>query len=424
VALPNGGAAVVSSKLSSAVCAVWMLVVGAVLLRAEPPQKRGDPVTETVQGNIVRPAQVEPTDDRVRQHVKVPAGFRLSKFADGLGNARMLAVHPETGGVYVTRREEGDVLLLRDADNDGRAEEKKTLARRPGMHGIAFHDGKVYLATVRDVFVADVKPDGTFGDLRQIISDLPDGGQHPNRTLAVGPDQMLYVSVGSSSNSADEPNPEHATILRCTLDGKNRSVYASGLRNTIGFGWHPTTKQLWGMDHGIDWLGDDEQKEELNLVEESKDYGWPFVFADGKVNPQREPPPGKTTEQLKRESTNAVLLYTAHAAPMQMAFCTGDALGADHRGDAFVAMRGSWNRSPPSGYEVARIDFDDGGKPLKIEPFVTGWLVDDGGGKWSHLGRLAGCAFAIDGSLLVSDDANGVIYRITPARGEAASGRD
>jgi Raf kinase inhibitor-like YbhB/YbcL family protein len=248
-----------------------------------------------------------------------------------------------------------------------------------------------------------------------IISDLPDAGQHPNRTMAIK-NGKLYISVGSTCNACDESNEESATMLVTDLDGKNRKIYASGLRNTIGFGWHPVSNKLFGMDHGIDWLGDDEQMEELNEITEGKKYGWAYVYADGKINPQDDPPAdlGLTSEDWAQQSVNPVLMYTAHSAPMQMLFYTGSQFPAEYRNDAFVAMRGSWNRIPPSGYEVVRIHFDDAGNPQRFEPFLTGFLVKGGSpnGKDAHFARIAGIAQTRDGSILVSDNTNNIIYRV------------
>lgn len=374
------------------------------------------PTDFAVQGHIYEPQQLKPTPDNLRR-LKLPPGFKISVFAEDLQNARMLAIGDKAGHqLYVTRREQGDILLLNDANGDGRADDKPTtVATGEKMHGITLHNGKAYLATVRDILVADVQPDGTFGTPTTIIKDLPDGGQHPNRTLAVGPaDSKLYITVGSTCNACQETNPEAATIVRAELDGTTRTVFATGLRNTVGFGWHPKTGQLWGMDHGIDWLGNDQQKEELNLLEEGKFYGWPYIAGDGVRNPQDDPPTGVTFEQIEQRTTLPAKGYTAHSAPMQMGFCPPGSFPDEYHGDAFVAMRGSWNRKPPSGYEVVRIRFDDKGQPESITPFLTGFLVEQGDDNWGQFARLAGLAFAPDGSAMyLSDDKNGVIYRIT-----------
>ena len=346
--------------------------------------------------------------------LKVPDGFAVSRFAERLGNVRMLAVAPN-GDIYATRRAEGDVILLRDADGDGKADgDPVVVARRAGAHGVAVHSDKLYLATVKEVFVGDILADGTLSPLSLIIGDLPDSGQHPNRTLSVGPDEMLYISVGSTCDACAESNPENATILRASLDGKSRTIFASGLRNTIGFGWHPRTGQLWGMDHGIDNLGDDLQQDELNNIQAGKRYGWPYVYGvEEAVNPQDEPPASITAATWAEMSEAAVLGYTAHAAPMQMAFYAGGPFPDAYNGDAFVALRGSWARSTPSGYEVVRVDFENG-RARSIEPFLTGFIADGG---QARTGRPAGLAVAGDGSLLLGDDENGILYRISYPRG-------
>lgn len=370
-----------------------------------PPSSPERAADVRVTGHIIKPTELPPPDPATLTR---PAGFKVEQFAADLGNARILAVSP-AGNVYVTRREQGDVLMLKPG-KDGKADGPPTrVFARPGTHGICFHDTTVYLVTVKEVFKADVKGDGTFGDAEMIIHDLPDGGQHPNRTLAVGPDRMLYITVGSTCNECLESNPENATVIRATLDGKLRAIYAGGLRNTIGFGWHPTTGDLWGMDHGTDWLGDDEQPEELNRIDMDKNYGWPFVFGAGTLNPRQDPPVGLEKSEWAKASVPPVLGYTAHAAPMQLAFYTGTQFPAACQGDAFVTMRGSWNRKPPSGYEVVRVRFKDG-KPTAFEPFVSGFLTERG-----QSARPCGLAVAKDGSLLFSDDRNGVIYRVSYA---------
>ncbi len=365
----------------------------------------------TIQGAVLEPRPVPVAEEDAAQtaRLSVPEGFTIGVFARDLVNPRMLAFSPD-GALYATRRSVGDVVMLKDSDGDGRADAVETVANRPGMHGIAFDGSQVFLATVNDVYVADVAADGGFGPLTRIIDDLPDGGQHPNRTLAVGPDGMLYISAGSTCNACAETDPESATLLRAKPDGTGRTIFASGLRNTIGFDWEPSSGALWGMDHGIDWLGDDAQIEELNHIREGKRYGWPYVFGANEFNPQDNPPNGMTLEDWAALSQEPALGYTPHSAPMQMAFYDGGMFPQDYRGDAFVAMRGSWNRRPPSGYEVVRVVFEDG-RPTAIEPFLTGFLVEEEGG-YGYLGRLAGLAVGPDGALYASDDAQGVIYRI------------
>lgn len=375
----------------------------------------------TITGSVLEPSPIDlPEDDALAAMLAAPDGVRVQVFARDLINPRMLAIS-EAGRLYATRRSVGDVVMLKDEDGDGQAEEVVTVAARAGMHGIAFAGDKVYLATVNDVYTADVAQDGTFGPLTRIINDLPDGGQHPNRTMGIGPDGMLYISAGSTCNACAETNPESATILRAQPDGSSRTIFAKGLRNTIGFDWQPGSGQLWGMDHGIDWLGDEVQIEELNLIRQGANYGWPYVYGMGEFNPQDNPPNGISLETWAEMSTNPSLGHTAHAAPMQMVFYDG-AMFPEWQGDALVAMRGSWNRRPPSGYEVVRIDFERG-QPVGIQPLLTGFLVQKGE-NWGYLGRLAGIAVAPDGAIFVADDDRGVIYRLSATGDAPAPARD
>lgn len=361
-----------------------------------------------VDGAVVEPARLAPDLASLR----VPDGYRIAVFAEGLGNARMLSVAAD-GTVYLTRRTEGDVQLLRDTDGDGVVDQRRTVARRPLMHGLEIDGRTAYMIAGSSVFRAPILADGGFGPLEEIVGDLPDTGQHSAREINKGPDGAFYVSIGSTCNACAESSPESAALLRMSPDGKSRTIHATGLRHTIGFDWQPRTGQLWGFDHGIDWLGDRQQIEELNRIEQGKAYGWPYIYGMGGWNPQDEPPGELTMEDWDRMSMRPALGYDAHAAPMQMAFYRGAMFPEGEQGNAFVAMRGSWNRADPAGYEVVRVRFDRAGQPTAIEPFVGGFLKrdrDDGPG---HTGRPVGVAVAGDGALLFSDDVNGIIYRVS-----------
>lgn len=367
-------------------------------------------ISEKIEAAIFRPAVAKPSEEAIAS-LKVPAGFHVSIFAKELKNPRMMAVLPD-GGVYVTRRApQNDVLLLKDADGDGTADAPITVARIPDVHGITIKDGKIYLAAVRELYVGDIAKDGSLENIKPIYEDLPDAGQHPNRTLAFSPDGELYLSVGSTCNAAPEANPESATMLKVKTDGSERMIFARGLRNTIGFDWNPKTGELWGLDHGIDWLGNDTQREELNKLEEGGNYGWPFVFENGKPNLADNPKEmtGLSWEEYAKKCKDPTLTYTAHAAPMSLLFYRGEQFPAEFSGDAFATFHGSWNRGAASGYELTRIKFRDG-NPVSIEPFITGFYSE---ADKSHFGRPCGLALAPDGSLLMSDDGGGIIYRIT-----------
>jgi len=283
-----------------------------------------------------------PNQARIDQ-LHVPEGFELNVYARDLGHARMLSTHGPH--VYLTRPMQGDVLRLVDDDEDGVAESYVTVASGlMGVHGITFQENTVYLAAPTSVYRATVSADGAFGTPAEIVSDLPDGGQHPNRTLGIGPDSKLYISVGSTCNACAETNPEHATLLRAELDGSARTTFAKGLRNTIGFGWHPVTAELWGMDHGSDWLGDDIPPEELNRLESGKDYGWPYCYGDHQIDPVVDDPPQTTKAAYCAMSTAPVLEVQAHNAPIGLAFYEGASFPEAYRNDAFIALRGLESR--------------------------------------------------------------------------------
>ncbi|MCW1885949.1 PQQ-dependent sugar dehydrogenase [Luteolibacter flavescens] len=363
----------------------------------------------TITGSVNRPPLVPASEERMAS-LKVADGFTVTVFAKDLGKPRMMAVSPE-GRVYVTRRgEDGDVIMLQDKDGDGLAEEPITVLKLPHVHGIAIREGIAYLAAIREVHTAQIREDGTFGPLQKLYTDLPDAGQHPNRTIGFGPSGSLYLSVGSTCNAAPEPNPESATMLELQTDGKGRRIHATGLRNTIGFAWHPETLRMYGVDHGIDWLGDDSQGEELNEIKSGKNYGWPFVFENGKPNPARDPKEdiGKTWEAYAKECEPSLMTLDAHSAPMAMIFPSAKQFPEDFHGDALVTLHGSWNRSEPSGYKVVRLRFKNG-EPQAFEDFVTGFYLE---GDKAHFARPCGLAEWTDGTILMSDDSGGVIYRI------------
>ncbi|UOQ76479.1 PQQ-dependent sugar dehydrogenase [Hymenobacter sp. 5516J-16] len=397
------------SKLTFSLAATLLFACSATAQNVPP---EATPFRMT--GNIYLPKKLPATPERISS-LKAPAGFTVSAYAQGLDMPRMLAVAPN-GDVYVSNRVKGTVTLIRDANQDGKAEVMQQVAQKPHLHGLALKDGKLYMAAIRELYVADVKPDGSLSEPKMLYQDLPDAGQHANRTLQFGPDGQLYLSVGSTCNACDEDNPENATLLQIKTDGSGRRVYARGLRNTIGFDWHPTTRQLYGLDHGIDWLGDEDQQEEFNQIKEGGHYGWPSIIADGKPYPANKPKSGDSYAQFDAKAVRPLLLYKAHSAPLGLVFNRGQQFPAEFRHDAFVTMHGSWNRAQPSGYKIVRVRFNEQGQPQQFEDFVTGWLIEN---DKSEFGRPCSIVQAPDGSLLVSDDDNGVIYRVAYTGREA-----
>lgn len=366
---------------------------------------------------LLKSGQLPVRADLVRG-LRVPPGFRVNIFASPGGNTRMMAVLSD-GTVYVTRQREGDVLSLRDMDGDGGAEEVAVVASGLELvHGVAAYGDMLYLVSPKIVWRTEIRRDRSLETPQILISDLPDGGQHRARTIAVGPDQRLYISVGSTCNACDETNKQNATIQRAELDGSRRATFASGLRHTIGFDWHPLTGELWGWDNGSDSRGNDTPREELNRIVESANYGWPFCFEHRRVDRLLATAPERMTREAYCAATaGPESTYTAHSAPIGFTFYNASQFPGEYRGDAFLALHGSWNRFPVSGYKVVRVRFQ-GDKPVSVEDFLDGFqfstrregFTNEAGPNF--FGRPAGVAVHQDGSLLVADDGNGIIYRV------------
>lgn len=337
--------------------------------------------------------------------ITLPKGFRLSVYASGLQGVRMMALSPE-GDLTVSQPRSGRILLLPDRNKDGKADRTLVFAKdldRP--HGLAWRDGDLYVAETGAVQrLVDRDGDG-MAEIKQLVTDdLPPGGGHWTRTLGFGPDGNMYVSVGSTCNVCVETDRRRAAILRFKPDGSDMTLYARGLRNAVGFAWHPETRELWATDNGRDWLGNDAPPDELNRITFGAHYGWPYCYGD------RKPDPSFKEEDFCARTVPMALGFQAHSAPLGMTFYTGKLFPAEYRNDAFVAFHGSWNRKPPTGYKVVRVRFKDG-KPTSYEDFATGWLRH--GTDW---GRPVDVLVAPDGALFVTDDAGGRIYRITYSR--------
>ena len=336
--------------------------------------------------------------------LKVPSGWTVNIAAGGLGKPRMLQIG-NAGELYITRRDAGDVLLLKDVDGDHKFDELKTVvADFKGVHGIAIKDRWLYLCNNRELKRYKLNEDGSAGMMESLFNDLPDGGQHGNRTMAFGPDGMLYLSVGSTCNDCNETNKENATMLQIDPETRKRTVYARGLRNTIGFDWQPGTGELYGVDNGSDAKGDNIPPEELNQIKKDRDYGWPLVFGKQIPDETREEPPGTTKKIYAKTTEPSVLDFPAHSAPLAFKFFSSSS--HSYNGDALVCWHGSWNKKNPDGYKVQRIKFENG-KPKGVEDFLSGFLNPT---RRERFGRPAGLAITAEGVVYVSDDANGVIY--------------
>lgn len=339
----------------------------------------------------------------IERRIQLPKGFRIAVFADGLNRRARFMAFDRRGNLYVTLAGTGQVAVLPDRDKDGRADAVIPFAaglKRP--HGIDIRDGWVYVGETDGV----VRLRDLDGDLRadvkeQIVRGLPTGG-HWSRTVRFGPDGKLYVSVGSSCNVCVEDDPRRAAVVRYEPDGRGEAVFARGLRNSVGITWRPETGEMWAVDNGRDWLGDNLPPEEINVIRAGRHYGWPHCYGKGTPDPQH----GKE-DFCAREAEPPAFEMQAHSAPLGLAFYTGTAFPAAYRGDLFIAFHGSWNRTVPTGYKVVRVKIKDG-KPAGIEDFAAGWL--DG---FQVHGRPTDVIVGPDGALYVSDDKADRIYRIS-----------
>lgn len=361
-----------------------------------------------------RPAfQALPVEE-IPRSVKLPPGFTLHVFASGLegragetrATGRFMGISPD-GHLYVSLPRVGKVVVLPDRDHDGRADEVIPFATGLNLpHGIAFREGAVYVAETGTV----LKFTDTDGDLRAdlketIVPNLPTyEANHWTRTIGFGPDGMLYVSVGSSCNVCDEKDPRSAAIVRYHPNGTGETIFARGLRNSVGFVWHPETGQMWATDNGRDRLGDDYPPEEINLIAEGQHYGWPYCHDD------RLPDPDFRRPDFCQQTQPPVTRIQAHSAALGLRFYTGTLFPPEYRGDLFVALHGSWNRSAPTGYKVVRVKVRNGRPTGEIEDFVTGWL--QGEKIW---GSPVDLIVGAQGELYITDDYAGNIYRVTYA---------
>ncbi len=336
--------------------------------------------------------------------IKLPPGFEISVYASDVASARQMALGAR-GTVFVGSHT-GSIFAIVDRDKDNRADDVLTIAT--GLNrasGVAFRDGALYVAEIHRILRFDQIEDHLEKPPPPVVvnGSLPRDGWHGWKFIAFGPDGLLYVPVGSPCNVCERDAP-YGTILRMKPDGSNVEVFARGIRDTVGFDWHPTGKELWFTDNGRDMLGDDIPPDELNRApQKGLHFGFPYCHA-GEI-----PDPEFGRQRKCDEFTPPAQKLGPHVASIGMRFYTGTMFPAEYRNQIFIAEHGSWNRSSPIGYRVSLVRLDDSGtRAVKYETFAEGWLQNGRAG-----GRPADVLVMPDGALLVSDDTANTIYRIS-----------
>ena len=344
--------------------------------------------------------------------LNVPAGFRAELFATGLSHPRWMAVAPN-GDVLLAESRAGQITLLRDADGDGRAEVRHSFADGlDSPHGLAIRDGWVCVGEETRVSrlpyrVGDLQASGPVEAVTGPRS-LGSGGGHWTRNLTFSPDgTQIHVAVGSRGNIQVE-DPPRATVQQFRADGSGQATFASGLRNPVGIAFYPGTDDLYVVVNERDGLGDGLVPDYLTRVQPGGFYGWPYSYTGSIPDPNM----GGRGADLAARAIVPDVLFKSHSAPLGLVFYQGTQFPAEYRGDAFVALHGSWNSATPTGYKVVRVPFRDGRPVGSYSNFATGFWVE-GRDRAGVIGRPAGLAVWNDGSLLVADDTGRAVWRIS-----------
>ncbi len=342
--------------------------------------------------------------------INLPEGFRIDVFADLAADGdqdpgpRMMLI--KNNVLYVTLMNQGKIAAIQYRNGESKASGTVTFIEnlnRP--HGIDYYNGWFYIAEENRLIRVKGKNDDLQADpvtIQVLIDKLPTGG-HFTRTVKLH-NNSLYLSIGSSCNVCIEQDERRAAIIRCDIDGKECKVYAKGLRNAVDFIFHPVTGKIYATDNGRDQLGEDLPPDEINMIEEGKNYGWPICYGKNIHDTDFDKNVYARNPCMEPFETQSLIDLQAHSAPLGLSFYYGDSFPQEYRGNLFIAFHGSWNRKLPTGYKIVRIDMSD----FSVKDFATGWLQGT-----NVLGRPVGIIVAEDGSLFVSDDYAGKIYRIS-----------
>tara|TARA_Y100000768_G_scaffold388903_1_gene388528 strand:- start:6227 stop:7375 length:1149 start_codon:yes stop_codon:yes gene_type:complete len=345
------------------------------------------------------------------EKLSLPKGFEISIFADELESPRQIT-ETKKGFIIVGSKNGDKIFALLDADKDGYAETKITVAS--GLQnptGVTYHNGDLYFAEIQEVWIIKDIDNYLMSDnadspiVELYMNDLPSETWHGFRHLRFGPDNNLYIPIGVPCNICLDPQTKDKRFAAIhKYENGKLAMVADGVRNSVGIDWHPVTKKLYFSDNGRDWLGDDSPSCELNVVDkEGSFFGYPYKHAKDVVDPEF----GKFIPTVKREFIDPIAELGPHVAPLGIAFYDHDRFPEKYKNNVFVALHGSWNRSKKSGYKVILINLDKDGNYISQEDFITGWL--DGQNVW---GRPVQPFIMSDGSMLISDDKYDVIYKV------------
>ena len=349
-----------------------------------------------------------PAKSVVAQRLRVPPGFTVALYAEGIPDAREIIVTP-AGDLLVTSPREGTVFLLeRDANGDGHADGvRKLWTGLDSPQGMVITGDSLWVAENGAVKRAkfDASKRAIEGQPETVLPDLPPGGNHWGKYIHRGPDGWIYLTIGSDCNVCVEDDARRATIARFKEGKSDFEIYATGLRNSVGFDWRPADGAMYATDNGRDLLGDDFPPCELNKIEQGRFYGWPYRNGANVKDPDVG---DKAPAELVASAVPPVHPFGAHVAPLGMRFYRGTSFPERYRGQAFVAEHGSWNRTKKSGYKVVLLEWKDDGSIAESD-FLTGFEVNE-----DVIGRPVDVQDGPDGALYVSDDFAGVVYRVSP----------